>query len=167
MNNVGQMSTCPQFLREPRPLPVSLLAVAAAALVLCEPALADEKKWAGTHEGGFVTSIAVDPTVPNRVYAATARGLFASADDGETWRPLSHGLAGHFVGALAVEPGRSWALYVRTNEGGVLRGGVGAKRWTRLGPELGPIFVSAIAFDPARGTLFLGTNDGVFRSTDG
>jgi photosystem II stability/assembly factor-like uncharacterized protein len=166
MNNADRMSTCGKLLRELRPLPVSLLALAATVLAVSEPALADEKKWAGTHEGGFVTSIAVDPAVPNRIYAATARGLFASADDGETWRPLAHGLAGHFVGALAIEPGRSGALYVGTNEGGVLRGGVGAKRWTRLGPELGSTFISAIAFDNARGALYLGTNEGVFRSTD-
>jgi photosystem II stability/assembly factor-like uncharacterized protein len=166
MNN-HQMSTCGWSLRDLRPLPVSLLAVAAAALTLCVPALAGEKKWVAVHEGGFVTSIAIDPTEPNRVYAATARGLFASADGGETWRPLSHGLAGHFVGTLAVEPGRSGALYVGTNEGGILRGGLGGKRWTRLDSELGSTFISAIAFDPAPGTLYLGTNRGVYRSTDG
>jgi len=167
MNNVGQMSTCGRLLRELRLLPVSFLALAAASLALCGPAFAGEKKWAGVHEGGFVTSIAVDPTEPDRIFAATARGLFASADGGETWRPLSHGLAGHFVGALAIEPGRSGGLFVGTNEGGVLRGGVGEKRWTRLDPGLGLTFISAIAFDPAPGILYLGTNRGVFRSSDG
>jgi photosystem II stability/assembly factor-like uncharacterized protein len=126
-----------------------------------------EKKWAGVHEGGYVTSIAVDPTEPLRVYAATARGLFASSDGAETWRPVAH-VAGHFVGALAIEPGRSGVLYLGTNEGEVLRGAAGVKRWTRLDPGLGTTFVSAIAFDPvAAATIYLGTSRGVFRSSDG
>ncbi len=117
--------------------------------------------------GGFVTSIAVDPLNPLRVYAATAHGLFVSGDEGENWKPLAHGLLGHFVGALAIEPGHSRALYVGTNEGGLLRAAAGGKRWTRLDSGLGSTFVSAIAFDPAApGTLYLGTNRGVFRSRD-
>ena len=72
-----------------------------------------------------MTSIAVDPLDPLRVYAATAHGLFVSGDEGETWKPLAHGLLGHFVGALAIEPGHSGALYVGTNEGGLLRAGAG------------------------------------------
>src|SRR6266705_6172324 len=115
--------------REPRLWPATISVLAAVALALCGPAVAADKKWAGVHEGGFVTAVAIDPATPSRVYAATARGLFASMNDGENWKPLSHGLAGHFVGALAIDPGPPAALYLGTNAGGLLRSTAGDEKW--------------------------------------
>lgn len=39
-------------------------------------------------------SLAIDPRNPDRIVAATEAGLFASADAGRRWRPLSNELAG-------------------------------------------------------------------------
>ncbi len=39
-------------------------------------------------------SLAIDPRDPDRIVAATDAGLFASADAGRRWRPLSNELAG-------------------------------------------------------------------------
>ncbi|HMF09842.1 MAG TPA: hypothetical protein VKJ00_11940, partial [Thermoanaerobaculia bacterium] len=154
-------------LRASLRLPAWSGALAVAAFLAASNAPAAEKKWAGISEGGFVTALAVDPAAPSRVYAATARGLFSSSDDGETWSPLSHGLAGQFVGALAVRPGGSGELYAGTNSGAVLRTGDG-KAWARLDSGLGDSFVAALLLDPASpATLYAGTNHGVFKSTDG
>lgn len=104
--------------------------------------------------------------MPSRVYAASARALFASVDDGLTWIPL-HGPADHPVTALAIYPGPPPVVYVGTNGGGLLRGLPDQPKWTRLGDGLESDFVSSIAFDPSsREGLYVGTNQGVFKSVD-
>src|SRR5512132_4113942 len=90
---------------------ISALLLAAAAFAL------PDKKWAGLHEGGYVTAITIDPANPSRVYVATARGFFGSSDDGATWSPISPGVEGHFVGSVAIEPGPPAAVWVGTNGG--------------------------------------------------
>src|SRR5437868_4726393 len=105
-------------------------------LIAASGAARPEKKWAGLHEGGYVTAIAIDPASPSRVYVATARGFFGSSDDGATWFPIPPGVEGHFVGSLAIEPGPSPAVWVGTNGGALLRSSApGSSSWTRLDAE--------------------------------
>ncbi|HEY6147753.1 MAG TPA: hypothetical protein VIZ69_08635, partial [Thermoanaerobaculia bacterium] len=114
----------------------------AGLLVAAAAAAVPEKKWAGIHEGGYVTTIAIDPTSPSRVYVATARGFFGSADDGQTWTPISPGVDGHFVGSLAIDPGPPAVLWAGTNGGALLRSSSpGSASWTRLDSERSRFFV--------------------------
>src|SRR5512141_208086 len=111
------------------------VAVVLTAMGVAAPAAPDDlqyKKWSSVQEGGLVTALVIDPTTPSRVYASTARNLFASADGGETWMPLSLGLERHFVGALAIDRRPPAALYVGTNAGALLRGLAGDKNWARV-----------------------------------
>src|SRR6266498_2775920 len=127
-----------------------LAAVVLTAAGIAGPAGAEDqdKKWSSIQEGGIVTALVIDPTTPSRVFASTARNLFASANGGETWTPLPLGLDGQFVGALAIDPSPPAALYVGTNAGGLLRGRTGDRNWARVDQGLGEVFISAIALEP-------------------
>ncbi|HKF42897.1 MAG TPA: hypothetical protein VKG01_07345 [Thermoanaerobaculia bacterium] len=141
--------------------------VAAAVFARGQQPDGTERKWATIREGGLVTAVAIDPNVATRVYASSARSVFASDDGGHNWVPLPYGTPDLAVTALAVDPGPPSVLYVGTNGGGVLRGNAGNSKFTRVGDGGEPDFVSSIVFDPAtRGRLYLGTNQGVFRSDD-
>lgn len=87
--------------------------------------------WRPTGElpGGPVYDVAYDPRQPERVYAATAGGLFASEDGGETWTRTSGD--GPAVIVLAVDP--SGTLYAATNEGALLRSADLGRSWARTG----------------------------------
>jgi photosystem II stability/assembly factor-like uncharacterized protein len=67
-----------------------------------------------------ITALAVDPTHPSRLYAATmGSGVFTSTNGGASWRALNTGLAVRDVRALAVDAtGRM--IYAGTNGGGVV-----------------------------------------------
>mgnify|MGYP000169498816 CR=1 FL=1 len=58
-----------------------------------------------------ILALAMDPTNPNVLYAATEGGsVFKSADGGLSWRAARHNL-GRFVRALAIEPRNPNILY--------------------------------------------------------
>src|SRR5580765_8310131 len=134
----------------------AMLGLSTAVLVLGRQEEVPERKWATIQEGGLVTAVAIDPLTPARVYAASARALFASEDAGATWTPLAHGAAHHAVTALAIEPGAPSVLYVGTNGGGLLRGGAGNSKFVRIGDGQEPDFVSSITFDPSsRGRVYV------------
>jgi photosystem II stability/assembly factor-like uncharacterized protein len=68
--------------------------------------------WRAVSEGltGFdVFDLAVDPTTPTTLYAATNNGVHKSDDGGITWRAI--GLSGQSLGALAVIPIVPTTLY--------------------------------------------------------
>jgi hypothetical protein len=68
---------------------------------------------------GF-SHLVADPAVPGRLYAATARGVFASPDDGQSWSPMLGDLQAWRVASIAIDPdtGTTFAA----TDGGLLRG---------------------------------------------
>ena len=87
--------------------------------------------WRPTGElpAGAVYDVAYDPRQPERVYAATAGGLFVSEDGGESWR-RTPGEA-PVVTAAAVDA--SGTLYAATKEGAVLRSADLGRSWALIG----------------------------------
>ncbi len=87
--------------------------------------------WRPTGElpGGPVYDVAYDLRQPERVYAATAGGLFVSEDGGETWTRTS--ADGPALIGLAVD--RSGTLFAATNEGAVLRSADLGRSWAPTG----------------------------------
>jgi photosystem II stability/assembly factor-like uncharacterized protein len=81
------------------------------------------------------------------LWAATFRGVFRSADGGDTWQPASGGLAGDArdVRALVAVPGAPGRLYAAT-DAGIYTTTNGGDSWTQAGP--GPGFVRALVVDP-------------------
>lgn len=70
---------------------------------------------------GAVSAVAVSPSAPGRVYAATADGVFRSEDGGVTWRRWRSGFGFSLVNCLAVAGEPSEVIYAGTAGGGVFR----------------------------------------------
>ncbi len=82
--------------------------------------------WQPGAGGLCLHTILLDPSNPDRMYAAiSAAGAFRTDDGGETWRPVNNGLnsnyelpdpqaeVGHCVHSLAVHPSRPDVLYMQ------------------------------------------------------
>ena len=123
-----------------------------------------------------VLHIAVDPRAPSTLYAATSDGLVKSTDGGGHWNTIGTTLpsGGAFLRGIAVSPTDSRIVYAASQRGFFrsLNGGV---TWTASNAGLGTDpFVSALAVDPANGTLYadvsvsapVGGTDRVFVSTN-
>jgi len=113
-----------------------------------------------------VWGLASEPRSSTTLYAATQAGVFKTSDGGSTWASLPGSPAGGYSGIVAVDPNTPDTVLV--GSGGIFRSTDGGATWTSGGqiPTLYPGFYS-IAFDPfAAGTLYVGTNLGVFKSID-
>jgi photosystem II stability/assembly factor-like uncharacterized protein len=92
--------------------------------------------WRAASEGltGFsVSELAVDPTTPMTLYAATDNGVHKSDDGGATWRAV--GLPGQLVRALAVIPTTPTTLYAGVSYGdepGVYKSTDGGETWRAI-----------------------------------
>lgn len=126
-----------------------------------------------------VQDIAVDPTVSTRLYAATSGGVFKSTDAATTWRVMSSGMTNLDVRALVVDPVVPTTLYAGTKRG-VFKSKNGGGTWvaastgltpcppSTMTPSSAPPCVMALAIDPLTpSTLYAGTEEGVFKTTDG
>ena len=136
--------------------------------------------WTGSSLPGdaVVHSLAADPALPERVWAASSGGLFRSDDGVQSWKsPPAVAQEIYSVLFDSKRPGTMYAgSYHDYVDGGYYPGPEGGSifvsrdsgaSWHRS-PYDFPSAVSAIAADPfLDGVLYAGTNvDGVFRSTD-
>lgn len=78
---------------------------------------------------GEILDVAHDPRRPERVYAATASGLFRSEDGGETWQAVTG--AGLVPAALAVDA--AGVLYGTDPSGVLHRSADDGASWKRIG----------------------------------
>ena len=145
----------------------------AVLLVVSEPAArAGINVWTSYGpDGAFVCSLAIDPSMPNTLYAGTERGVFKSTDGGATWSSL--GLTNIDIDALAIDPGTPTTLYAGTYGDGVFKSMDGGRTWNAAKAGLTNDIVYALAVDPLTpSTLYAGVDPrypdaGVFKSTDG
>ena len=79
----------------------------------------------------MVRSIAVDPSKPQRVYAAGPAGLFRSDDAGLTWEEANDGLSGAPL-AVTLDPATPQTLFTVLTDGSVWRSVDGATTWQVL-----------------------------------
>lgn len=135
--------------------------------------------------GGRVTSVALDPTDRNIVYAAAASGgVWKSTDLGTTWRNIFN--ESFSIGSLALAPDNPDVIYVGTGEAnpssvdtypgnGIWRSTDAGSTWTNLGlSETGHI--GKIVVNPLNSnTIFVSTlglyrsktiDRGIYRSVD-
>jgi photosystem II stability/assembly factor-like uncharacterized protein len=113
-----------------------------------------------------VEDLAFDPANPSILYAATAFGISKSVDGGQTWTdsPARFGCAW----SLAVVRGDPSRVYVGTCGAGVFLTTDGGQTRTSLNIGLpDKSVVISLAVDPSDSTtIYAGTNDGVFKTTD-
>ncbi|HEU4769511.1 MAG TPA: SBBP repeat-containing protein, partial [Pyrinomonadaceae bacterium] len=126
--------------------------------------------WNNQNSGlaGTVFSLAVAPSAPNTIYAATGSGFYRSTDGGSTWTKITTtGLTSNFINVMAVDPSNASIVYVGSFSG-LLKTTDAGSNWTAINAS--PLFgstVNAIVFDPSTpSTIYLGTASGAFKSAD-
>jgi photosystem II stability/assembly factor-like uncharacterized protein len=115
----------------------------------------------GLSDNYFGHPIVVAGQAPGTVYAGGSRGLFASANEGRTWRKLRSGQ----VAAIALDPARANVVYMGGWATGVMKSKDGGQTWSML--RLNLPNVSAIAIAPTRPQTIYAGGDGIWKSTDG
>ncbi|MFH1374721.1 MAG: glycosyl hydrolase [bacterium] len=136
---------------------------------------------------GRITDLAVHPSQPEVIYAASAAGgIFKSTDFGSNWTAVFDDAGVQSMGAIAIHPEDPLILYAGTGEAnssgdsyegtGIYRSTDGGSSWSFRGLP-NSYHIGRIVIDPLRpdtvfaavaGKLF-GTNPerGLYRSTDG
>jgi photosystem II stability/assembly factor-like uncharacterized protein len=148
-----------------------------AATAFSFTASAAVNRWTtGGPQGGFIRSLAVDPTNAARIYAGTDAGVYSSTDGGNNWKALTDGLAtspNDFLPAVTALTFSSASIPVLYAAAGnrVFRTTAGASHWTATSAfhsGLGSDRIYALVTDPANPqTIYAGVDGGVFKSLDG
>ena len=122
--------------------------------------------WNNQNSGlaGNVSALAVAPSAPNTIYAATSTGFYRSTDGGTTWaRIQTTGVTNFNFSALAVDPSNSSVVYL--GQFGLFKSTDGGSNWTPVNGTSSS--VNSIVFDPSTSsTMYLGTGSGVLKSTN-
>jgi len=126
---------------------------------------------------GSVTSIAVARANPNRVYAATSSGMIIRSDDAGATNPWADKTAAPLPSRTCKDlvvsdsnADRVLAVFGGSTGGAashVFLSSNGGNAWTDISGDLPDGTVNAAAFDPNdANTFYVGTDVGVFRTTD-
>lgn len=147
-----------------------LLGLAGLSLLLPSAAGAADRWVPLGPYGGPVADIAVAPSEPRTLYAATESGVYRSDNAGARWRAARRGLP-PFIKALAVDPTDHRTVYVGI--GGNVAGGApsiyktddGGATWTAL--SLTDVSITELAIDPRDPSTLLASGiANLFRSDD-
>ena len=144
-----------------KPVPTSLVSTLLAAFMgaAVMPAVtqAGLNVWTGNGPPvAYVYSIAVHPTVPTTVYAATGSGMFKSTNGGGNWSPVNTGLTFTQVKDVAIDPVTPSILYAATI-GGVFKSTNDAASWVSINNGLPQILFTVVEVDPVTPTtVYLG-----------
>ena len=115
-----------------------------------------------------VTSVQVDPSAPETVYAATLAGLFKTTDGAASWVRVGESLPDQMIVAMVLDRVRAGVLYVAARDG-IHRSEDGGKTWVGLNEGLSTTNIRSLAqsrIDPK--LFYAGTNgSGLYRSADG
>src|SRR5215831_14233667 len=157
-----------------------LLVVVLCCLGSTEIVSAGVNAWTGIGpEGAQVTSLAIDPTAPIILYAASScvragglacnGGVFKTINGGSSWSSVNVGLTNTNVSALAIDPWTPTTLYAGTSGSGVFKSIDAGGSWRAINDGLTDSYVTTLAVDPQTpSTIYIGTSgSGVFKTTDG
>jgi photosystem II stability/assembly factor-like uncharacterized protein len=125
--------------------------------------------WNPIAAPGDVAVLAVDPVNPAIVYAGSNIGVSKSTNGGTNWTltSLPTGSANPYVLSLVLDPTNPAIVYAATYNGVTYKTVNGGLNWSPVFTDVAG-HVLAFAFDPGTaGTVFVGTDQGVFMSTNG
>lgn len=115
-----------------------------------------------------VVAFAIDPRSPSILYAD---GVLKSTDGGATWISAKKDLRKMWVSSVVVGPGFPTFVYAAGARGGglgVFKSPDRGATWTQTGTGLPDATVYSLTGDPrSEGTLYAGTGDGLYKTTDG
>lgn len=143
--------------------------LAASLLLPASLAFGGVNRW--TTSGPFgvpLSSVAIDPTNPETVYAGTGGEVVKSTNGGLSWRTCLEAPSGLaiFYSGLAIDPLFSSNVYAATNVG-VFKSTDAGGSWAAIGPPGPNPIAYSVAVDPVTpSTILAGTADGLFKSTD-
>src|SRR4051794_10952832 len=81
--------------------------------------------------GSQVSSLAIDRTTPQTVYAGTiTNGMLKSTNGGTSWSAVSSGLTNTWIKALAIDPTTPQTIYAGTYGSGVFKSTNGGTSWS-------------------------------------
>lgn len=142
-------------------------------LVLAPPTHAGVGLWTPLGpDGGDIRTLAVAPSNPDVIYAATrSAGIYRSTDGGGTWTLANRGLPIGEPVSLAVDPSRATTVYAALLNQGLFKSTDGGTTWTsssRGAQPFGAILLFSVAVDPRQPrTVYAGTGEGVWWSANG
>lgn len=127
--------------------------------------------WKSTDSGGHftqiasnldmtVTSLAASPAAHQTLYAGGSQGVLKSTDGGVSWSPVNTGLLGGVTG-LVVDPASASLVYALAF-GGAYESRDGGASWSSLQDGFPSTQTTAIALDPVRHVLYVGTQGGAW-----
>src|SRR5215472_1512920 len=139
---------------------VLLLVVVLCCLGSTEMVSAGVNVWTGIGpEGAQVTSLAIDPTAPIILYAATSNGgVFKTTNGGSSWSSVNVGLTNTNVSVVAIDPRTPTTLYAGTSGSGVFKTTDGGNRWSNIGLTDYPSIIALILNPRIPTTLYAGTH---------
>ena len=115
-----------------------------------------------------ILALAAAPAAPANLYAGTAgNGVYRSTNSGVSWS--SAGLGGKLVSALAVDRSNPAIVYAGSDgAGGTAWKSVDAgKNWAQIQTGITGLSVYGLSGSPTKaGTLYAGTSNGVYQSTN-
>jgi photosystem II stability/assembly factor-like uncharacterized protein len=106
-------------------------------------------------------SVLAESATPALLAGAT-KGVYASDDAGQSWRPLGEGLEDITVTALAINPASRERVYAGTKYRGVFRSGDGGQTWEPAGLD-GLSVATLLASEDGR-WLYAATPQGFYRA---
>jgi photosystem II stability/assembly factor-like uncharacterized protein len=114
-----------------------------------------------------VNAIEIDHINPDIVYAGTTKGLFRTANKGESWERIAQSITEPYISSIVLHPGDSSVLYAG-GPGGVWKSADGGRTWAATNQGLSSLNIRALAMEPKDlRTLYAGTNgSGLYRSRD-
>ncbi|MHB8509056.1 MAG: WD40/YVTN/BNR-like repeat-containing protein [Candidatus Dormibacteria bacterium] len=150
--------------------------VAAVALPLAIPLLAGaaDNQWSeyGALPGSAPAfSVVTDPANPAAVIAATQGAGLVRSDDGKSWHDIGAGVLPKYLWRVATDDSRGSGgfapLYVGSAGHGFYRSLDGGRSWKEGNSGLSGAALNVRAIGLGRGVIFVGTSNGVFKSSDG
>jgi photosystem II stability/assembly factor-like uncharacterized protein len=125
---------------------------------------------AGCSGGGpVVVAIAINPSNPNILFAATFNSVYKSRDGGGTWQTTTEGLGSGRIQSLAIDPVFPATVYAGTFGDAVYKSNDGGNRWgiINAGMKEHVTIVNQFHFHPhTNETIFAATTVGVFKTTN-
>jgi photosystem II stability/assembly factor-like uncharacterized protein len=118
----------------------------------------------------WVYSIAIDPSNPQTVYAAShSMGVFKSTDGAASWKAMNKGIGDQAGRAIVINPQNPQVIYYGAwHTGGVFKTTNGGTSWSSVSSGLNGAKIYKLMIDPANPTILYAASylTGLFKSTN-